>query len=90
MRSYFSVTDAGSGRKIIAVGTADIEFSVVVDEPKLRDPKWRETVTAWALALFSCPGANISKKTMDDLFDYLDEQWPLQRSLFPRPKLRLW
>lgn len=90
MRSYFSVTNVGNGRTIIAVGNAEIEFSVLIDESKLADPKWRETVTAWALGLFSCPGANISKKTIDDLFDYLEEHWPLQRSLFPRPKLRLW
>lgn len=90
MRSYFSLTDAGSGKKLIAVGTADIEFSLLIDEAKLQDPKWRETVTAWALGLFSCPGTNLSKETIDGLLDYLEETWPLQRSLFPRPKLRLW
>lgn len=90
MRSYFSIECAPDGRRKIAVGNTEFEFALVLDEQKLRDPHARETVTAWALGLFSCPGANISKKTIDDLFDYLEENWPLQRPLFPRPKLRLW
>jgi hypothetical protein len=90
MRSYFSITDAGRDRKLIAIGNPEIEFSLLIDGTKLRDPKWRETITAWALGLFSCPGAHIAKSTIDELLDYLEEHWPLQQSLFPRPKLREW
>ena len=90
MRSYFAIEDAGRGRKKIALGNSELEFALFIDEGKLGDPHARETVTAWALGLFSCPGAHISKQSVDDLFDFLEESWPLQRPLFPRPKLRLW
>jgi len=90
MRSYFAIEDVEKGRKKIALGTAEVEFALFIDERKLLDPHAREMITAWALGLFSCPGAQISKQTVDGLFDFLEDNWPLQRPLFPRPKLRLW
>jgi len=90
MRSYFSVEAEPDGRRKISVGNTEFEFALVLDDEKLRDPHARETVTAWALGLFSCPGAKVSMETVNGLLNYLEDVWPLQRTLFPRPKLRLW
>ncbi|MBC7077216.1 MAG: hypothetical protein H5T92_02735 [Synergistales bacterium] len=89
MRSYFSVGQA-EGRLRIAMGTPEHEFAVLVNPEKMTDPRVREMITAWALGIFSCPQAGISRTTVDDLLDHLEERYPIQRPLFPRPKLRLW
>lgn len=91
-RSYFVVElDSSDQKKInITLGTDSHEFTLRLSKLAIYDQKTREMISAWALGLYTCPQANISHRTVEEMLDHLEREFPLERTLFPKPKLRLW
>jgi len=90
--SYFAIErDAADNTKMqIVLGNEHQEFVLRIRGTDLFDRRKREMVNAWALGIYTCPYANVSHKTVQELLDYLEREFPLERMLFPRPKIRLW
>lgn len=90
--SYFSVESdrLDPKRLILALGNEDHEFAVRLNRLAIYDPKTREMINAWAIGIYTCPRANIAHRTIEEFLDHLEKEFPMERSLFPRPKIRQW
>lgn len=89
---YFSIErccgESEAQAKITLGGKYD--FSLVVPWRELRDPATRELITSWALGLFTLTGSGIGMSLVENLLDYLEERFPVERPLMRRPPLRKW
>lgn len=90
---YFAIDKVQNQGEIwarITLGGPRHEYSLTLPWSELRDPKGRELITSWAVGIFTLTGSGISHNLVDQLLDYLEERFPMDRPLIRRPPLRKW
>lgn len=90
---YFAVDKVpmqGEMRARITLGGPRHEYSLTLPWSELRDPKGRELITSWAVGIFTITESGIAYSLVDQLLDYLEQRFPLDRPLIRRPPLGKW
>ncbi|MEM1953413.1 MAG: hypothetical protein QW299_08820 [Candidatus Caldarchaeum sp.] len=93
--TFAKETVSGKDVAKIVIHGEHIDYAITVPWSMLRDAATREVVTSWAIGLVTIYGSGVSCTSVEELLDYLDDRFPIERPVIRRPDIarifkRLW